>query len=78
MGQEVKDYKSYPKRDECIEAMRVLLNISPGYLPDWMPALEMREVEHSLCEMDKYERAFSGEGRPRAKFIAPHLRASLV
>lgn len=29
------------------------------------PAWEMREVEHTLCEFDKYERARLGEGRPR-------------
>lgn len=26
---------------------------------------EMREVEHTLCEYDKYERAWSGEGKPK-------------
>lgn len=34
---------------------------------DW-PAWEMREVEHTLCEFDKYERARTGEGRPRGRF----------
>lgn len=36
----------------------------------WMayPPLEMREIEHSLCEFDKYERVRLGEGRPRSKF----------
>jgi len=28
----------------------------------------MREIEHSLCEFDKYERTRLGEGRPRAKY----------
>jgi hypothetical protein len=32
------------------------------------PAWEMREVEHSLCEFDKYERVRSGEGRPRSVY----------
>lgn len=36
----------------------------PGDFTDW-PAWEMREVEHTLCEFDKYERARLGEGRPR-------------
>jgi hypothetical protein len=27
-----------------------------------MPRLEMREIEHSLCEWDKYERALHGDG----------------
>ena len=32
------------------------------------PAWEMREVEHTLCEFDKYERVRLGEGRPRQIF----------
>jgi hypothetical protein len=28
-----------------------------------MPDIEMREIEHSLCEFDKYERARNGDGR---------------
>ena len=35
------------------------------------PAWEMREVEHWLCEFDKYERARLGEGRPKQKYPAP-------
>lgn len=27
-----------------------------------MPRMEMREIEHSLCEFDKYERALHGDG----------------
>lgn len=30
--------------------------------------LEMRDIEHSLCEMDKWLRARNGEGRPRSKY----------
>lgn len=32
------------------------------------PAWEMREVEHTLCEFDKYERTHLGEGRPRGVY----------
>lgn len=32
---------------------------------------EMREIEHSLCEFDKFQRATNGEGRPRSKFHPP-------
>lgn len=32
------------------------------------PMWEMREVEHTLCEFDKFERARLGEGRPRQVF----------
>lgn len=29
---------------------------------------EMRDIEHSLCEFDKYMRVKNGEGRPRSKY----------
>jgi hypothetical protein len=29
----------------------------------------MRDIEHSLCETDKYLRVKNGEGRPRAKYV---------
>jgi len=32
------------------------------------PPFELREVEHSLCEMDKYMRVKMNEGRPRSKY----------
>jgi hypothetical protein len=31
----------------------------------------MREIEHSLCEFDKYMRLKKKEGKVRAKFTAP-------
>lgn len=43
--------------------------------PDW-PKLEMREIEHSLCEFDKYERVRTGQGRPRSKFT-PNMEPPL-
>jgi hypothetical protein len=38
--------------------------------PRWphAPHLELREIEHSLCEFDKYERVRLGEGRPRSTY----------
>lgn len=36
--------------------------------PKSWPAWEMREVEHTLCEFDKYERVRLGEGTPRGRF----------
>jgi hypothetical protein len=55
---------------QSIEGMRELLNYSldhriwPLNWPEW----EMREVEHTLCEFDKYERVRLGHGRPRQVF----------
>lgn len=64
---------TFPK-DHYIEIMRWLLVISPKHLGSHVPSLEMRDIEHSLCEFDKYLRAKHGEGRPRSKFIPPHMR----
>lgn len=40
----------------------------PKRLEDWMEPLEMRDVEHSLCEFDKYCRVKFNEGEPRMRF----------
>jgi hypothetical protein len=55
----------------ALAGMRDLLAQSQrrGVLGKHMPPLEMREIEHSLCEYDKYARVALGEGRPRSKYI---------
>jgi hypothetical protein len=61
--------KKVPSPEEACRAMRALLQRAPKFLPTNMSrALEMRDVEHSLCEMDKYLRVYHGEGEPRAKY----------
>ena len=61
-----------------VQSMQALLAeqhlLRPGtktperYKADWTPVLEMRDVEHSLCEFDKYARVKFGEGRPRGRY----------
>lgn len=54
----------------AVPAMQQLLAISQdgkNWPANW-PAWEMREVEHTLCEFDKYERTRLGQGRPRGVF----------
>jgi hypothetical protein len=48
--------------------MQELLDMAGDYIGSFLPDLEMREIEHCLCEYDKYERVRLGEGRPRAKY----------
>jgi hypothetical protein len=60
-----------PAPREAVVQMQNLLNlISPLWYLAFPkdPLLEMREIEHSLCEFDKYERVRNGEGRPRSKY----------
>ena len=64
--------KNIPK-GQLINEMRELLklcNMSP--LP-----LEMRDIEHCLCEFDKYERVRLGQGKPRAKY-KPKIQEELL
>ena len=52
------------------EEMRVLLRYSQSFdywPPEWGP-WEMREVEHTLCEFDKWVRALTGEGTPKQRY----------
>lgn len=70
-----EDRQKYPKNDqEYIDVMRWLLIESYRHTEDWVPPLEMRDIEHSLCEWDKYERARLKQGAPRSRFIPPHER----
>lgn len=59
------------KKQEYIDIMQDLLEISSDYLEEHVPALEMRDIEHSLCEFDKYCRVKFGEGRPRMRYNPP-------
>lgn len=66
-GSEVNFPKKY-----ALEAMQLLLAKSRTELPKWMQRWEMRDVEHWLCEFDKYERIRLGQGvlerfTPKAK-----------
>jgi len=45
-----------------------LLQEAEFYLPDTFPKLEMRDIEHSLCEFDKYQRVKTQKGFLRQKY----------
>jgi hypothetical protein len=55
----------------ALGGMRVLLQHAKAHklaFVGWDATLEMRDIEHSLCEFDKYTRVQRDEGRPRAKY----------
>lgn len=68
-----RDKRDHTKStQEMLEEMKLILGLSQckEYWPiecGW-PQWEMRDVEHTLCEFDKYERVRLGEGRPRGVF----------
>mgnify|MGYP005994584353 CR=1 FL=1 len=65
------------KKDRLNFEMQELLDLSPNYLQGHMEPLEMRDIEHCLCEFDKYERVRLGQGRPRAKYKPKPEEANL-
>ena len=56
------------RKHDWNQEMFELLKFSPEYLSEGFPKLEMRDIEHSLCEFDKYERVRNGEGAPRGRY----------
>lgn len=52
--------------------MRKLLELAQGDFayawPKGANPIEMRDIEHTLCEFDKYERVRLGQGRPRGTY----------
>lgn len=67
--------KSRPDYQEAMREIFMQLTRKKKYgkldksiLHSRLAPFEMREVEHSLCEFDKYMRAKNGEGKPRSRF----------
>lgn len=59
-------------RPDYQEAMRALLAMAPRRLKKHVKEcgwpFEMREIEHSLCEFDKYMRVKMKQGKPRSRY----------
>jgi hypothetical protein len=66
------------RQGAALDEMRELLRMSrngrywPSKPQDRWPVWGLREVEHTLCEYDKYERVRAGEGKTRGNFKWPH------
>lgn len=56
------------------EKMQKILNLKYVYTAEHIEvnSVDMRTIEHSLCEWDKYERVRLNQGRPRSKFSWSH------
>lgn len=51
------------------QIMRELMHLAQHKLGDKLDVkFEMRDIEHSLCEFDKYMRVLNKEGKPRSKY----------
>lgn len=68
-----RELSEKPKpEDTNLEMYRIMthMNGSQDLWPKHWNRLEMRDIEHCLCEFDKYERVRLGEGKMRAKYDA--------
>jgi len=54
--------------EHAIALMLDLLHMSLDKKETHVPDLEMRDIEHSLCEFSKYMKVKLGEGRPRCRY----------
>jgi hypothetical protein len=59
------ELQQYLAKNKMVPLMQELLSRSVAELGSKFPKLEMRDIEHSLCEFDKYSRVKNLEGRPR-------------
>lgn len=60
----------YPlKQAEGLAEMRALWEEQDRWRAPWVPRIELSDIQNALCETDKYLRAFSGGGKPRAHYI---------
>jgi hypothetical protein len=57
-----------PVADRAVTLMRAIYAEQDTYRAAHVPRLEMRDIEHSLCELDKYLRVKQGQGKPRARY----------
>jgi hypothetical protein len=56
------------KPKQALAAMIDLLERSRENTGDHVPDMELRDIEHVLCEMDKFCRVKYGEGKPRSTY----------
>lgn len=63
-----REIKKSIKACQAVQDMQYLLQEAQFYLPEWFPPLELRDIEHSLCEFDKYQRVKTSQGFLRQKY----------
>ena len=74
-----RDLKKGMNQPQANNEMRDLLVSAGKYIGSHIKVtdMDMRVIEHSLCEWDKYERVRLGQGKPRSKFDAHFARQAV-
>ena len=71
----LRDLKKGMSQQMANTEMQLLLELASMYCMPHVPVslVDMRTIEHSLCEWDKYERVRLGQGTPRSRYNANML-----
>lgn len=67
LGVPVRDSRPQASALRHMQELLASSKLEEHWPAEW-PVWEMREIEHTLCEFDKYERVRLGEGTPRGRF----------
>ena len=59
--------------EQLVLEMQELFHQAQDNMPNFMPELELHDIQFQLCEFDKYERVRLGEGRPKSRY-KPSIR----
>ena len=60
----------YPlKQADGLEEMRCIHRRQDEWRAPWVPPIDLSDIQNCLCEVDKYLRVKTGEGKPRSKYI---------
>ena len=77
-----RDLRKDISQPQANEEMLALLHEAHKYIGSHIELtdVDMRVIEHSLCEWDKYERVRLGQGKPRSKFDPQihHIRPPVI
>ena len=72
----LRDLKKGMNQTQANREMQELLVQAEKYIAPNVPLgdVDMRTIEHSLCEWDKYQRVLHSQGEPRSRFSADLAR----
>lgn len=56
-------------QDQALDYMLQIYDVQDDYRAEWLPRIELSDIQNCLCETDKYLRVFNGEGRPRSYYV---------
>lgn len=57
------------RQEQALEEMLQLQEIANASTKAWVPEIELHDIQNCCCEVDKYLRVLTGEGKPRSQYV---------